>query len=125
MPEKTMKTAVTKLSGQAIINELSRNMELGQFEMGYSVLLPCVFSLYLHPEDYARLEGVFDLIVEDAKRALCTRVTQLNSRPSKWGWKRSGRQPKEFKIASRDWVLSFFPTLRAPFPWAMSRFILS
>ena len=56
-----------KLSGQVVINELIRNMELGQFEMGYSVLLPCVFSLYLHPEDYARLEGVFELIAEDAR----------------------------------------------------------
>jgi FHA domain len=98
-----------KVTGQAIINELIRNMELGQFEMGYSVLLPCVFSLYLHPDDYARLEGVFDLIVDDAKRALCARVTQLNKKPSVWGVKRPRRQPKEFKIASKDWILEFLP----------------
>ena len=30
--------------------------------MGYSILAPCIFSLYLHPDDYARLTGVFDLI---------------------------------------------------------------
>ena len=111
MAQKTIKAAVGNLSGQAIIDELIRNMELGQFEMGFSVLLPCVFSLYLHPDDYARLEGVFNLIVEDAKRALCTRVAQLNSRPSILGWKRPGRQPKEFKIASRDWVLEFLPDI--------------
>jgi FHA domain-containing protein len=116
MAPKTTKTAAGNLSGQAIIDELIRNMELGQFEMGYSVLLPCVFSLYLHPEDYARLEGVFDLIVEDAKRALCSRVAQLNSRPSIWGWKRPGRQPKEFKIASRDWVLEFVPDIEGTVP---------
>jgi hypothetical protein len=96
-----------KLSGQAVINELIRNMELGQFEMGYSVLLPCVFSLYLHPDDYARLEGVFDLISEDAKRALGARVAQLNSKPKILGVKRPGRPSKEFKIAGRDWVLEF------------------
>jgi hypothetical protein len=98
-----------KVTGQAIINELIRNMELGQFEMGYSVLLPCVFSLYLHPDDYARLEGVFDLIVDDAKRSLCARVTQLNKKPSMWAVKRPRRQPKEFKIASKDWILEFLP----------------
>jgi len=109
MPQNETKPAEAKLSGQAIIDELIRNMEIGQFEMGYSVLLPCVFSLYLHPDDYARLEGVFGLIVEDAKRALCTRVEHLNRRRSPWGWKRSGRPPKEFKIAARDWILEFLP----------------
>jgi hypothetical protein len=105
-----------KVNGQAIIDELIRNMELGQFEMGYSVLLPCVFSLYLHPDDYARLEGVFDLIVDDAKRALCARVTQLNKTPSKWGVRRPRRQPKEFKIACKDWILEFLPDTEGTVP---------
>ncbi len=105
-----------KVNGQAIIDELIRNMELGQFEMGYSVLLPCVFSLYLHPDDYARLEGVFDLIVDDAKRALCARVVQLNKKPSIWGVKRPRRQPKEFKIACKDWILEFLPDTEATVP---------
>ncbi len=39
------------LNGPVIIEELIRNMELGQFEINYSVLLPCIFSLYLHPDD--------------------------------------------------------------------------
>src|SRR6476620_10066517 len=71
MAQRDTRPPAGNLSGQAIINELIRNMELGQFEMAYSVLLPCVFSLYLHPDDYTRLAGVFDLIAEDAKRALC------------------------------------------------------
>jgi hypothetical protein len=105
-----------KLSGQAIINELIRNMEIGQFEMGYSVLLPCVFSLYLHPDDYARLGGVFDLIAEDAKRALGARVAQLNTKPTILGVKRPGRQPKDFKIAGRDWILEFLPDTEGSVP---------
>src|ERR1039457_1507468 len=44
-----------RFSGQVIIDELLRNMEIGSFEMAYSTLLPCVFSVYLHPEDHARL----------------------------------------------------------------------
>ena len=40
------------ISGQTIIDELIRNMELGRLEMAYSVLLPCIFSVYLHPDDY-------------------------------------------------------------------------
>ncbi len=94
----------TRLSGQVIVDELLRNMQLGQFEMAYSVLLPCIFSVYLHPEDYARLAGVFHLIAEDAKRALCARVARLNN-TTRW---RPGRS-KEYKIASKDWVIDFFP----------------
>src|SRR3979411_2539560 len=96
-----------KVSGQTIINELIRNMELGQFEMNYSVLLPCVFSLYLHPEDYTRLAGVLDLIVDDAERTLLARVAQLNAKPTLLGLRRGG-PPKDYKIAGRDWIIEFF-----------------
>jgi len=116
MAQRDTRPPAGNLSGQAIINELIRNMELGQFEMGYSVLLPCVFSLYLHPDDYTRLAGVFDLIAEDAKRALCARVAQLNSAPSIFGMKRPGRKQKEFKIASRDWVMDFVPDTEGSVP---------
>src|ERR1700682_2707727 len=114
MAQRDTRPPAGNLSGQAIINELIRNVELGQFEMGYSVLLPCVFSLYLHPEDHARLAGVFDLIAEDAKRALCARVAQLNIKPSFFAVKR--RQQKEFKIAAGDWILEFLPDTEGTVP---------
>ncbi len=98
-----------KISGRAIIDQLVRNMELGQFEMGYSVLVPCIFSLYLHPEDYARLTGIFDLIREDAKRALASRLEQWNAKPLGLGVIRGGKQRKPFKIACKDWAFEFFP----------------
>ncbi len=116
MPQQDAKLTEGLVSGQAIINELIRNMELGQFEMGYSVLLPCVFSLYLHADDYVRLEGVFDLIAEDAKRALRARVAKLNSKPPLWQVRRRKRQAKEFKIASRDWILEFLPDTEGAVP---------
>ena len=63
-----------RLNGNVIIGELIRNMELGRFEMSYTVLLPCVFTVYLNPQDHATLRGVFDLVLEDAKKALRARV---------------------------------------------------
>src|SRR5260370_29093215 len=70
-----------RITGRVIIDQLVRNMELGQFELAYSTLLPCIFSLYLHPDVYARLTGVFDLIKEDPRRALAARMEQLNAKP--------------------------------------------
>src|SRR5580700_5175089 len=95
-----------KLSGQTIIDELIRNTELGQFELAYTVLLPCVFSVYLNPEDHARLAGVFHLIAEDAQRALRGHVAQQNAKPGKLRW-RSARSFKEYKIANHDWIIEF------------------
>jgi hypothetical protein len=102
-----------KLSGQTIIDELIRNTELGQFDMAYTVLLPCVFSIYLNPEDYARLSGIFHLVAEEARRALRAHVTRLNTRPGKLRW-RPDREPKEYKIAGHDWVVEFFPDAEVP-----------
>jgi hypothetical protein len=98
-----------KISGRIIIEQLIRNMELGQFEMGYSILTPCIFSLYLHPDDYARLAGVFELIREDARKALAGRLAQLNAKPLGLGALRGAKNRKPYKIASKDWTFEFFP----------------
>lgn len=105
-----------KLSGQAIIDQLIRNMELGQFEMGYSILLPCIFSIYLHPDDYNRLANVLELIREDAKKALAARMDALNAKPFGFGMKRSAKLQKPRRIASKDWALEFFPDSEAAVP---------
>ena len=94
-----------RLSGQVIIDELLRNMELGAFQMAYSILLPCVFDVYLNPEDHGRLQRIFDLIAQDAKLALAARVARLNGSPSILGLKR--RRAKEYRIAAKDWVIQF------------------
>lgn len=106
----------TRLSGQTIIEQLIRNMELGRFEMAYSVLLPCIFDVYLHPEDHARLSGVFDLIAEDAKRALAARVARMNAGSTILGIKRGNKQPRDHKIAARDWIIEFFPDTEGTIP---------
>jgi hypothetical protein len=101
--------AQAKITGKLIIDQLVRNMELGQFEMTYSVLVPCIFSLYLHPDDYTRLTGVFNLIREDARRALAARLEQLNAKPIGLGVMRAAKQCKPHKTACKDWAFEFFP----------------
>jgi hypothetical protein len=110
-----------RISGRIIIEQLIRNMELGQFEMGFSILAPCIFSLYLHPEDYTRLTGVFDLIREDAKKALAARLAELNSQPLGsrsfgLGALRGGRKPKPYRIACKEFTFEFFPDSEGAVP---------
>jgi FHA domain len=111
---KAVGEAQGRISGQIIIEQLIRNMELGRFEMAYSILVPCIFSLYLHPEDYTRLNGVFDLIRQDAKQALTARLGQFNAKPLGLGAFRGGslrgnKDRKPYKIACKDWTFEFFP----------------
>jgi hypothetical protein len=97
------------LGGQTIIDQVLRNAEAGQFELGYTVLLPCIFNLYLHPEDYTRLSGIFPHIRDDARRALKDRIALMNT-PSRRALGFRGRKldHKEFKIAASDFVFEFF-----------------
>ncbi len=116
MPQDGQNNGDARLNGRTIVEQLIRNMEIGKFEMAYTVLFPCIFDVYLHPEDHARLSGVFNLIVDDAKRALAARVAKLNAPPTMLGMKRPGKPAKEHKIAYRDWVIEFFPDMVGTVP---------
>jgi hypothetical protein len=94
-----------RINGQIIIDQLVRNMELGQFEMGYSVLVPCIYSVYLHPDDYKRLASIQDLIKEDAGRALAAHLAQWNAKQPLF---KRGKKQKLYRIARHDWWLEFF-----------------
>ncbi|HLY19936.1 MAG TPA: FHA domain-containing protein [Bryobacteraceae bacterium] len=94
-----------RINGQIIIDQIVRNMQMGQFEMGYSVLVPCMFSVYLHPDDYSRLANIQELIREDARRALTAQVAQWNAKPPLF---RRGRKSKLYRIARHDWWIEFF-----------------
>src|SRR5207253_7121120 len=102
-----------RISGQIIINELIRNMELGRLELGYSILLPCIFSVYLHPDDYVRLRGVESLIKEDAQRALDARLAEWNAKNAFF---RRGGKRKACKIARDGWWIQLFADTEGAVP---------
>ena len=87
-------------------------MEFGRLEMGYGILLPCIFSIYLHPDDYARLAGVQEIIREDARRALSARMAEWNAKPR---FRRGGLH-KQYRIAQNDWAIEFFADTEGAVP---------
>ena len=102
-----------RISGQIIINELIRNMELGRLELGYSILVPCIFSVYLHPDDYVRVASVQDLIQEDAKRALTARLAEWNAKADC-----CGETPRARRIGSptNGWWIGLFADSESTVP---------
>ncbi|HXK07986.1 MAG TPA: FHA domain-containing protein [Verrucomicrobiae bacterium] len=113
MAQSGVKQPPARISGQIIINELIRNMELGRLEMGYSILVPCVFSIYLHPDDFARIASVQELLKEDARRALTARLAEWNAKPSLF---RRGGTQKTYRIAQKDWWIELFSDLESAVP---------
>ncbi len=111
-----IKQPQTRISGQTIIDELIRNMELGRLEMAYSILLPCIFSVYLHPDDHARIVAVHDLLSEDAKRALSARMAEWNA-AGKPLFRRASKGPhKQYRIAQGDWWIELFADTEGAVP---------
>ncbi len=102
-----------RISGQIIIDELVRNMELGRLELGYSILVPCIFSVYLHPDDFARIASVQDLIKEDAKRALDACLAQWNGNAKR---QRRSVPRKAHRIATNGWWIGLFADCESAVP---------
>jgi len=102
-----------RISGQIIIDELIRNMELGRLELGYSILVPCIFSVYLHPEDFVRITSVQDIIKEDAKRALTACMVKWNTGG---GRLRRNIPRKTHRIATNGWWIGLFADSESTVP---------
>jgi len=102
-----------RISGQIIINELVRNMDLGRLELGYSILVPCIFSVYLHPSDFARVASVQDIIKEDAKRALDACLADWNGSGKRL---RRNVPRKTCRIATNGWWIGLFADCESAVP---------
>ncbi|MBV9670738.1 MAG: DUF3662 domain-containing protein [Acidobacteriales bacterium] len=73
-----MEQAERQVTGDDIISELIRNAETGAFTIRYSVLLPSVFNVYLHPSDYQSVRPLAEIVKREAARALDEHIAQLN-----------------------------------------------
>jgi hypothetical protein len=62
---------------EAVLANMRENLE----PLKYSILAPSRYVVYLHPAEYARLEGIIEVIREQTIRALSEEVGALN-RPS-------------------------------------------
>ncbi len=101
-------------TGRAVILEIARAMRENLEPLVFSTIAPTRFYVYLHPDDYKRLEGIFPLVVEQARRALDDEVKRANERSAAdkvrtWLSKDPSQPPLE---PPRDgWDIRFEPDL--------------
>ena len=73
------------VTGKRIILEIVREMREGLHPLLYSRVAPGLYCVYLHPEDFARLEGLVPRIRAEAGRALSDELSRLNASASTAG----------------------------------------
>ena len=62
-----------------IIDAVVENMRNNLEPLKYSTLAPSRYTVYLHPAEYARLEGIVPIVQEQTIRALNEELQQLNA----------------------------------------------
>jgi hypothetical protein len=92
---------------EAVVGNMRQNLE----PLKYSTLAPSRYTVYLHPLEYARLEGIVPILQEQTIRALTDELAKLNARPliAKWVPWAKGESSCEIRSAASDWQIEFLP----------------
>jgi hypothetical protein len=91
----------------AVVENMRRNLEA----LRYSTLAPSRYVVYLHPSEYARLEGIVPILREQTLRALAEELETLNrrSRLGRYTDRFLGRGAPPVQNAGGEWQVEFFP----------------
>src|SRR5688572_12589791 len=100
-----------RLPARDIVEAVVRNMRENLEELPYSRLAPSRYVVYLHPNEFARLEGIVPILEQQTSRALSDALETLGRRPR---WRRStdrlmGAAPRELQKAGDEWHVTFLP----------------
>jgi FHA domain len=106
------KSSASQVTGDDIISELIRNVDVGLFKVGRTVLLPCRFNVYFHQQDFDLIHPIAHVIRREAKQALTEHLDRLNKvRPQSGFAKRLGLNNLHsipvYKILEEDWSVEF------------------
>jgi FHA domain-containing protein len=89
----------------AVVANMRKNLE----RLKYSTLAPSRYTVYLHPGEYDRLEGIIPVIREQTIRALAEELARLNSasRVRRWMRRVVAEHEPEICNAAADWQIEF------------------
>jgi hypothetical protein len=83
-------------SGRRIWKAIREELMLNLYPLPFSTLAPTIYHVYLHPEDFAAIEGIAPRIVSEIQRALTDEVAKING-----GLERSARRVLD-RLLDRD-----------------------
>jgi hypothetical protein len=93
--------------GRDIIEQILVNMRSQTEELRYSRIVSSTYNVHLHPDDHARLEGLFPEIVSQARRALDEELERLNrALPLEEKVRKLVQKPRlPYRRAANEWAI--------------------
>ena len=102
--------AGARLSARDVINAVVDNMRGNLEPLRYSTLAPSRYTVYLHPGEHRKLEGILPILQDQTRRALSEELARLNHRPSVRRLRGRFIGDGEPQICSAaDWHIEFLP----------------
>ena len=91
-----------------LIDAVLENMRTNLEPLKYSTLAPSRYVVYLHPDEFARIERIVPLLQEQTGRALSEELQRLNHAPRylKY-WKRIAGSAPPIENAAQEWQVEF------------------
>ena len=89
----------------AVVDNMRRNLE----PLKYTTLAASRYTVYLHPSEFRRLEGIVPILREQTARALREELEKLNrgSRVRRWLGRSARRPGVDVQNAGSDWHVEF------------------
>jgi hypothetical protein len=106
-----------RVTGRDIILGVLENMKESQEPLLYTTVSPGLYDVYLHPDDFERLEGILPTIADEAKLALDEAVDKLERGNAAEGKKKSwfargktaAANTMRFPKPAEGWAIAFHP----------------
>jgi hypothetical protein len=102
--------AASRRAAADLIDAVIENMRDNLERLRYSILAPSRFVVYVHPDEYSRLEPIVPLLRDQTARALAEELQKLNHRPIyRRYWERIGGSAPPVENAAAEWQIEFLP----------------
>jgi hypothetical protein len=94
-----------------VIDAVLENMRSNLEPLRYSILAPSRYIVYLHPAEYARLEGIIAILQEQTIKALFEEMAAQNRRSflRQYTQRILGRRKPNIENPCGQWSVEFFP----------------
>ena len=104
------RSTVTRRPASDLIDAVLENMRTNLEPLKYSTLAPSRYLVYLHPDEFARVEAIVPVLQEQTRRALGEELQKLNHQPAyRKYWSRLTGPTPPVESAGRDWQIEFLP----------------
>lgn len=99
-----------KRPARDLIDAVLENMRNNLEPLKYSTLVPNRFVVYLHPDEFSRVESIVPILQEQTSRALEDELRKLNNRPVYRRYiDRLAGSAVPIENAGREWQIEFHP----------------